>query len=83
MHLKFKKEHDGVVEISIRNVKLCVERTCHYVPYIKYEKLMTGFLVEGVIYLLNEFPSKNVVSNAIGTAVIVLGIPQQYFNRKK
>ena len=43
---------------------------------------MTNYLVEGAIYWIHELPSKNVVSNTIGTAGIVPGRLQPNFYRK-
>ena len=50
MHIKNREEYDVLFESSIRIVKARGHSTCNYVPYKKYTKLMTKYLIEGVIY---------------------------------
>ena len=42
-----------------------------------------NYLVEGIIYWINELPSKNEASNTIGPAGNVIGRPQSGFNIKR
>ena len=44
---------------------------------------MMNYLVKGIIYWINELPSKNEASNTIGPAGNVIGRPQSGFNIKR
>ena len=83
LHICEKGAHVGGIERSIRHVKERARCTCHAVPYKRYTKLMTKALVEGVIYWLNNFPSKNGISQTMSPASIVLGRPKPDFNHKR
>ena len=58
-----KNEHVGIITQSICKIKERERETCHAVPFKRYTSLMTRSLIEGVVYLLNRFPYKGVVSD--------------------
>ena len=76
IHIKVRKEYDGIVERPMCTIKESGRSTCHHVPYRNYTKPMTNYLVEGAVYWINVLPSNNGVSNTVGLAGIFLGRPQ-------
>ena len=49
----------------------------------KIHLLMTQSLIEGVIDMLNFFPSKNVISDTMGPAMLVEGKQKLGFGKKR
>ena len=58
LHICANEEHIHKIEMLIRTAKERCRCTCHLVPYKGYPKLMTRSLVEGMVGLLNDFPSR-------------------------
>ena len=82
LHIYGREEHVGTIERSIRTVKERFRSMCSNVPYRRFTILMVRSLVEGIIAVLNAFPSKNAVSTTISPATIVEGKPKLDFKRK-
>ena len=55
----------------------------HSIPYKKFTKLMTRYLVQDMITLLNMFPYKNGISSNLRSAATILGYKNPYFNKLK
>ena len=77
------EEHVHKIERSIRTIKERCRGTCHSVPYKRYTRLMTKSLVEGIVGLLNDFPSKDGVSQTMSPSMIVTGAQMPDYNIKK
>ena len=77
------EEHVHVIERSIRTIKERCRCACYSVTYKRYTRLMTKNLVEGVIGLLNNFPSKNGVSQTMNPSMIVTGAQIPNYNVKR
>ena len=83
LHICANEEHVYEVERSIRTIKERCRCACHSVPYRKYTRLMTKNLVEGIVGLLNDFPSKNGVSQTMSPSMIVTGAQMPDYNIKR
>ena len=57
LHIYGQNEHVGPIERSVRTVKERFRSTCSNVPYKRFTILMVRSLVEGIIAVLNAFPS--------------------------
>ena len=79
LHIYAKEEHVEFIENSIKTIKERARCVCHTEPYRIYMRLMMQSLVEGVIYMLNFFPSKNAISDTMGPAMLVEGKTQTLF----
>ena len=79
-HTYGREEHVGTIERSVRTVKERFRSTCSNVPYRRFTILMVRSLVEGIIAVLNAFPSKKSVSSTISPATIVEGKPKMDSN---
>ena len=82
LHIYGRKEHVGPIERSVRTIKERFRSTCCNVPYRKFTILMVRSLVEGIVAVLNAFPSKNSISSTISPATIVEGKPKMDLKRK-
>ena len=76
-------EHIGDIEISIRTIKDQVRCGCHSIPYKKFTKLMTRYMVQVMIHFLNMLLSQNGISSALIPEAIILGSPNPYYNKLK
>ena len=70
-HIYAKDEHIGFIQNSIKKIKEISGSMSHTAPYIRYTRLMKKYLAEGVIDILNVFPSKDAISNTMGPAMLV------------
>ena len=76
-------EHVGHAENGIKHVKERTRSVCHSVPYRKYTKIMVTNLIEYVISNMNDFPSKNSISDTMSPATIVEGVSKPDFKYKR
>ena len=72
-HIHAKVEPVGFIKNGIKTIKERSHEICHDAPYKRYSSLMTQSLVEGVVDLLNLFPSKNKISGQMPPAMIMEG----------
>ena len=72
----------GIIERSIRTVKERFRSTCNGIPYKWITILMVRSLVEGIIDVVNAFPSKNGISSTLSPSTIVEGKPNLDLKRK-
>ena len=82
LHIYGREEHVGPIERSVRTIKTKFRSMCSNVPYRRFTILMVRSLVEGIVAVLNAFPSKNAVSSTINPATIVKGKPKLDLKRK-
>jgi len=78
-----RHEHVGEIERSTRTIKERCRATCHSIPFKRFTKLMVRSLIEGVVFMLNSFPSKTGISNTMSPGMIVEGRPKIDFSKKK
>ena len=71
LHIYAKEEHVGFIDNAIKTIEERARSVCHTAPYRRYNFLMTQSLIEGVIDMLNFFPSKNAISNTMSLAMLV------------
>ena len=71
-----KNEHVGIIECPIFTIKERARAKCHAISFKIYKVLMTRSLIEGVVDLLNRFPSKDLVYDTLSTSKIVKGRPK-------
>ena len=83
MHIYAKEEHVYFIKNAIKTIKERAQPVCHTAPYRRYTFLMTQSLIEGVIDMLNFFPSKNAISDTMGPAVIVEGNKNSIMERSE
>ena len=76
------KGHVGTIERSVRTVKERMRSTCNGIPFKKITILMVRSLVEGIIAVLNAFPSNTGISKTLSPSTIVEGKPKLDFKRK-
>ena len=70
LHIYAKEEHVGFIENAIKTIKERARSMCHTETYRRYTFLITQYMIEGVIDMLNFFPSKNAISNTIDLHVV-------------
>ena len=73
LHTYAREEHVGIIERSVRSIKERCRSTVHGVPYKRMTILMVRSLVEGVVGMMNAFPSKQGISNTLSPSTIVEG----------
>ena len=73
----------GIIERSICAIKERAGATCHTITFKRYTSLMKKSPIEGVVDLLNRFPSKDGVSDNLSTSTIVEGIPKVDMGQNK
>ena len=78
-----RHEHVGEIERSTRTIKERCRATCRSIPFKRFTKLMLRSLIEGVVFMLNSFPSKTGISNTMSPGMIVEGRPKIDFSKKK
>ena len=71
MHIYEKNEHVGIIEQSIFTIKEHTIATCHAIPFKRYTNIVTRSLIDGVVDLLNRFPSKYRMSDTLRPSTIV------------
>ena len=81
LHTFAANEHIGDIERDIRTIMERVRCGCNSIPYKKFTKLMTRYLVQDMITCLNVFPSKNGISSDLSPAAIILGSPNLDYNK--
>ena len=69
------------IERSVRTIKERCRSTCNSIQYRRITIIMVRSLVEGVVNILNYFPSKNGLSNTLSPSTIVEGKPKMDFGR--
>ena len=72
----------GFIENAIKTIKERARSVCHTEPYRRYTFLMTQSLIEGVIDMLNFFPSNNTISDTMVPAMMVKGKHKLDFGNK-
>ena len=82
-HAYSKDEHVGFIENAVKFIKERVICVCYTVPYRKYTILTTRSLIEGVIDILNLFPSENGISEDLGPSTIVEGRQKLDLSKKR
>ena len=75
-HSYGREEHVGFIERPVRTIKERCRSTCSAMPYRRITILMVRSLIEGVVSMLNAFPSKNGMSDTISPATIIEGKPK-------
>ena len=83
MNIYARLEHVGDIERSTRTIKERCRATCHSIPYKRFTKLMVRSLIEGIVHIINSFPSKTGISNTMSPAMIVEGRPKLDFSKRK
>ena len=78
-----KNEHVGIIECPIFTIKERARAKCHAISFKIYKVLMTRSLIEGVVDLLNRFPSKYGVSGTLSSSTILEGRPKLDMEQKK
>ena len=63
-------------------IKESAKATCHTIPFNRYKRLMTRSPIDGVVDLLNSFPSKYGVSDTLSPSKIVEGRPKVDMEQK-
>ena len=58
IHFYPREENVGPIENAIELIKEKIRCVCHSVPYKKHTKMMIQNLVEGIIDMMNIFPSE-------------------------
>ena len=82
LHIYGRKEHVGTIERSVRTVKERFRSTCQGTPFKRMTILMVRSLVEGIVEILNAFPSENGVSSTMSPSTIVEGKPKLDLQKK-
>ena len=77
-----REEHVGIIERSVRSIKERCRSTVHGMPYKRMTILMVKSLVEGVVGMMNAFPSKQGISDTLSPTTIVEGNPKLDLKRK-
>ena len=67
----------------MKHIKERVQCVCHAAPYKRYTRLMTISLIEGVVDILNFFPSENGISEDLAPSTIVEGRQKLDMNKKR
>jgi hypothetical protein len=80
-NLTANDDHVGEVERSICTIKERARATIHGLPYRQIPKLMVKGLVYKSVNDLNQFPTKNGVSDSASPRNIVTGQPNPDFNK--
>ena len=73
LHTYAREEHVGIIERSVRSIKERCRSTVHGMPYKRMTILMVKSLVEGVVGMMNAFPSKQGISDTLSPSTIVEG----------
>ena len=81
-HTYGREEHVGFIERPVRTIKERCRSTCSAMPYRRITILMARSLIEGVVHMLNAFPSKNGISDTISPATIIEGKPKLDLEKK-
>ena len=76
MHIYARLEHVGIIERPVRYIKERCRSTVHGLPYKRMTILMVRSLVEGVVGMINAFPSKQGNSNTLSPSTIEGGQAQ-------
>ena len=76
LHAYAREEHVPTIERPIRSIKERCRSTVNGVPYKRMTILMVKSLVEGVVGMMNAFPSKQGISDTLSPSTIVEGKPK-------
>ena len=82
LHIYARYEHIGVIERLVRSIKEIWQSTVNGIPYKRITILMVRSLVEGMVAMMNTFPSKQGVSDTLSPSNIVEGKPKLDLKRK-
>ena len=82
LHTYAREEHVGFIERPIRSIKERCRSTVHGLPYKRMTILMVRSLVEGVVAMMNAFPSKQGISATLSPSTIVEGKPKLDLKKK-
>ena len=82
LHTYAREEHVGIIERSVRSIKERCRSTVHGMPYKRMTILMVKSLVEGVVGMMNAFPSKQGISDTLSPSTIVEGKSKLDLKRK-
>ena len=75
-----REEHVSSVEWFIRTLKDQVRAMAHALPYEYFPSMMTQALVKSATHLINQFPNKDSINNAVSPNAIILGTPRTDYN---
>jgi hypothetical protein len=73
-------DHVHEVERSIRTIKERIRCTIHGLPFRRLPKILVRAITENSVKMLNQFPSRNGVSNHISPLTIMTGVPLPDYN---
>lgn len=73
-------DHVHEVERSIRTIKERIRCTIHGLPFRRIPKTLVRAITENSVKMLNQFPSRNGVSNHISPLTIMTGVPLPDYN---
>ena len=80
LHTQESGEHKPISEQNIRTLKDRNSSTVHLVPYRKMPLLMIYYIVGQAQIMLNDFPSKTIISTTMSARNIIKGRPNLYYN---
>jgi hypothetical protein len=75
-HIYGKNEHVGPIERATRTIKERGRSVCNGIPYRRIPILMIRSLIEGIVDVLNAFPSSGGISDTLSPSTIVEGKPK-------
>ena len=82
LHAYAREEYVGIIERPVQTIKERCRSTIHGTPYTRITILMVRSLVEGVVGMLNAFPSKEGISTTLSPSTIVEGKAKLDLSRK-
>ena len=81
LHIYARNEHVGIIERPTRTIKERTRSVCHNIPYRRITILMVRSLIEGIVDVMNAFPSEDGVSKTMSPSTIVEGKPKLDFGK--
>ena len=75
-HIHLRDDHVGFIERSVRTIKERFRSTCIKMTFRSIKMLMVRSLFEVITDVLNAFPSKNLITQTIITAITIKGKPK-------
>ena len=73
LHIYSRKEHVGPIERPIHTIRERWRSTSNGIPYRRITILMVRWIVEGIVEILNTFPSEGCISDTLSPSTIVEG----------